>query len=57
MAIKINLLPREARAVRRGRAAAATRRAVLGAGLLTRLLTGLFVLMLLTLGCARVPRL
>jgi Tfp pilus assembly protein PilN len=50
VAIRINLLPREARAVRRGRAAAATPRALLGPGFLARLLTGLFVLTLLTMG-------
>jgi Tfp pilus assembly protein PilN len=49
VAIKINLLPRAARAASRGRAAAATPRVALDARLLTRLLTGLFVLMLMTL--------
>ena len=50
MAIKVNLLPREARATRPGRAAAAAPRAGVGAGLVTKLLTGVFVLMLLVLG-------
>jgi Tfp pilus assembly protein PilN len=51
VAIRINLLPRDARAVRRGRAVAVTPRAVLGGpGFLARLLTGLFVLTLLTMG-------
>jgi Tfp pilus assembly protein PilN len=52
VAIKINLLPREARAVRTGRAAAAPilRTAGLRAGLLTRILGGVFVLVLLALG-------
>ena len=50
MAIKINLLPREARAARTGRAAATTPRAGVSAGLLTRILGGVFVLMLLTMG-------
>jgi len=47
VAIKINLLPREARAVRTGRAAAPTPRAGVSAGLLTKVLGGVFVLMLL----------
>jgi Tfp pilus assembly protein PilN len=50
VAIKINLLPREARAARTGRAAAPTPRAGVSAGLLTRVLGGVFVLMLLTMG-------
>ena len=51
MAIKINLLPREARAARPGRAAAATTpRAGVSAGLLTKILGGVFALMLLTMG-------
>ncbi len=49
MAIKINLL-RERRAVRPGRATAAGPGAGVSAGLLTRILTGVFVLMLLALG-------
>ena len=49
MAIKINLLPREARAARTGRAAAPTTcpRAGLSAGLLDQALTGVFVVMAL----------
>ena len=55
MAIKINLLPREARAGRPGRSAAAVvsrPRAGIGAGagLITQVLTGVFVLMLLVMG-------
>jgi Tfp pilus assembly protein PilN len=50
VAIKINLLPREARAARTGRAAAPTLRAGVSAGLLTRILGGVFVLLLLTMG-------
>ena len=50
MAIKINLLPREARAVRPGRAAPAAPAAGVSAGLLTQVLTGVFVLMLLAMG-------
>ena len=50
MAIKVNLLPREARAARPGRAVAAAPRAGLGAGVITQLLTGVFVLMLLVMG-------
>ncbi len=50
MAIKINLLPREARAARTGRAAAPTSpRAGVSAGLLTKILGGVFVLMLLAM--------
>ena len=50
MAIKINLLPREARAARTGRAAAPTfPRAGVSAGLLTKILGGVFVLMLLAM--------
>ena len=49
MAIKINLLPREARATRTGRAAAPTTSLRIGvsAGLLTKALTGVFVVMAL----------
>lgn len=50
MAIKINLLPREARAARPGRAVAAAPRAAVGAGFVTRLLAGVFVLVLLVMG-------
>lgn len=51
MAIKINLLPREARAARTGRAAApAPRPAGLSAALLTQILGGVFVVMLLAMG-------
>jgi Tfp pilus assembly protein PilN len=50
VAIKVNLLPREARAGRPGRAAAVTPRAGIDAGLATRVLTGVFVLMMLVLG-------
>ena len=51
MAIKINLLPREARAARSGRAAAPTTspRAGVSAGLLTKVLTGVFVAMALVM--------
>ena len=51
MAIKINLLPREARAARTGRAAASTTtpRAGVSAGLLTKVLTGVFVAMALVM--------
>jgi Tfp pilus assembly protein PilN len=47
VAIKVNLLPREARAARPGRAAAAIPRAGIGAGLITRVLAGVFVLLVL----------
>ena len=50
MAIKINLLPREARAARPGRAVAAAPRIGLGAGRLTQVLTGVFVLVVLLMG-------
>jgi Tfp pilus assembly protein PilN len=50
VAIKVNLLPREARAARPGRAQAAASRAAVSAGLLTQALVGVFVLMLLVLG-------
>lgn len=50
MAIKINLLPREARAARTGRAAAPPLRAGVSARLLTKILGGVFVLMLLGMG-------
>jgi Tfp pilus assembly protein PilN len=52
VAIKVNLLPREARATRPGRAVAAAPRAGLGlgTGVVTQLLAGVFVLMLLVLG-------
>jgi Tfp pilus assembly protein PilN len=50
VAIKINLLPREARAARPGRAVAAAPRIGLGAGLVTQALGGVFVLMLLLMG-------
>jgi Tfp pilus assembly protein PilN len=51
VAIKINLLPREARTFRRGRAVAAViPRAEGRAGLIGQVLTGLFVVMLLGLG-------
>jgi hypothetical protein len=52
VAIKVNLLPREARAARPGRSVAAAPRAGLGlgAGAITQLLTGAFVLMLLVMG-------
>jgi len=50
VAIKINLLPREARAARTGRASAPTPRAGVSAGLLTRILGGVFVVMLLAMG-------
>ena len=51
MAIKINLLPREARAARTGRVAAPTTslRAGVSAGLLTKALTGVFVAMALVM--------
>ncbi len=49
MAIKVNLLPREARASRTGRAAAPTisPRAGVSAGLVTKALTGVFIVMAL----------
>jgi Tfp pilus assembly protein PilN len=51
VAIKINLLPREARTARPGRAvAAAAPRAGIGPGLVTRVLTGVFVLLVLLMG-------
>ena len=50
MAIKVNLLPREARAVRPGRAAARIPSAGVSAGLTTQVLTGVLVLMLLVMG-------
>jgi Tfp pilus assembly protein PilN len=50
VAIKINLLPREARAARPGRAVVAAPRVGIGAGFATRLLTGVFVLLALALG-------
>jgi Tfp pilus assembly protein PilN len=50
VAIKINLLPREARAARTGRAPAPTTRAGVSASLLTQILGGVFVLMLLGMG-------
>ena len=52
MAIKVNLLPREARAARTGRAAAPTisPRAGVSAGLLTKVLTGVFLAMALLMG-------
>jgi Tfp pilus assembly protein PilN len=51
VAIKVNLLPREARAARPGRAVvAAVPRVAMGAGLITQLLAGVFVLMLLVMG-------
>jgi Tfp pilus assembly protein PilN len=50
VAIKVNLLPREVRAARPGRAVAAAPRAGLGAGTFTQLLGGVFVLMLLVMG-------
>jgi Tfp pilus assembly protein PilN len=50
VAIKINLLPREARAPRSGRALAPTPRAGIGAGLITQVMTGVFVLMVLVMG-------
>ncbi len=51
MAIKINLLPREARAARTGRSAAPTTssRAGVSAGLLTKVLTGVFIAMALVM--------
>jgi len=52
VAIKVNLLPREARAARTGRAAGPVPRtaAEISAGRLTQLLAGVFVLMALVLG-------
>jgi Tfp pilus assembly protein PilN len=50
VAIKVNLLPREARAARPGRASAALPRAGTSAGLITRVLTGVFVLLVLLMG-------
>ncbi len=50
MAIKINLLPREARAARTGRAAAPAPRTSVSADLLTKVLAGVFVLMLAGMG-------
>jgi len=50
VAIKVNLLPREARAARPGRALAAAPRAGVSVGLLTQVLVGVFVLMLLVVG-------
>jgi Tfp pilus assembly protein PilN len=51
VAIKINLLPREARAARTGRTATpAPRAAGISAGLLTKILGGVFVVMLLAMG-------
>ena len=50
MAIKVNLLPREARAARPGRARAGAPRAGVSAGLFTQVLAGVFVLVLLVLG-------
>jgi Tfp pilus assembly protein PilN len=52
VAIKINLLPREARAARPGRPTVAAPRIGVGAGagLVTKLLTGVFVLLLLLMG-------
>jgi Tfp pilus assembly protein PilN len=50
VAIKVNLLPREARAARPGRAVAAAPRAGFGAGTITQLLGVAFVLMLLVMG-------
>jgi Tfp pilus assembly protein PilN len=50
VAIKINLLPREARAARPGRAAAATPRAGVSAGLATKALVSVLVLMVLVMG-------
>jgi Tfp pilus assembly protein PilN len=50
VAIKINLLPREARAARTGRAVAAPPTAGTNAGFITRVLTGVFVLLLLLMG-------
>ena len=52
MAIKVNLLPREARAARTGRVAASpitTSSAGLSSGLLTKALTGVFVVMALVM--------
>jgi Tfp pilus assembly protein PilN len=50
VAIKVNLLPREARAARPGRAMAAVPRVGISTGLVTQALTGVFVLVLLVLG-------
>ena len=50
MAIKVNLLPREARAARPGRAVSAAPRAGVSVGLVTQVLAGVFVLMLLVFG-------
>jgi Tfp pilus assembly protein PilN len=50
VAIKVNLLPREARAARPGRAVSAAPRVGVSVGLLTQVLTGVFVLMLLVFG-------
>jgi Tfp pilus assembly protein PilN len=50
VAIKINLLPRDARAARTGRTAAPAPRASVGADLLTKILAGVFVLMLAGMG-------
>jgi len=50
VAIKVNLLPREARAARPGRAVSAAPRAGISVGLVTQVLTGVFVLMLLVFG-------
>jgi Tfp pilus assembly protein PilN len=50
VAIKINLLPREARAARGRAAAPAPRPAGISAALLTQILAGVFVVMLLVMG-------
>lgn len=50
MAIKVNLLPREARGARPGRAVSAAPRAGVSVGLVTQVLAGVFVLMLLVFG-------
>jgi len=50
VAIKINLLPREARAARTGRASIPTLRAGVSPSRLTQVLAGVFVLMLLGIG-------
>jgi Tfp pilus assembly protein PilN len=50
VAIKVNLLPREARAARPGRAVSAAPRAGVSVGLVTQILAGVFVLMLLVFG-------
>lgn len=50
MAIKINLLPREARAARSGRTAAPAPRTSVSADLLTKVLAGVFVLMVAGMG-------